>query len=165
MPFTNAAIYFRTESNHSGLVPDPSNLPAFQFIHFNTEGLRLEAYQEVEKNNVVDIPSFNSAGTRKSSVEDNGVFVTPITMTGVIAASDTTNIDKLKGFRNQLQREVNPDRHIYGQFGIDWPAASSFSVDPDATVGLTIQSLQWNHNPPNGKVAFTIIFHKHGDDI
>jgi hypothetical protein len=165
MPFTNAAIYFRTESNNSSLVPDPANLPAFQFIHFNTEGLRIEGYQEVEKNNVIDIPSFNSAGTRRSNVEDNGVFPTPITLTGVITATDTTNINKLKGFKKQLQRDVTPDRHIYGVFGIDWPAAPAFSIDPDATQGLTIQSLQWNQNPPNGKAVFTIIFHKHGDDI
>jgi hypothetical protein len=165
MPFSNAAIYYRTEATNSGATPDPSNLPTAQVIHFNSETLRLEAFQEVEKNNLVTVPAPNSAGTRRLNLDDNGSLPNVFTLTGVMGVGETTNIAKLKGFRNTLQRDVNPDRHVYGIFGINWPAVPALSVDPDATKGLSIDQLQWNWNAPSPVVKFTMIIKKHGDDI
>ena len=165
MPFTNAAIFYRDESTKQSVTPDPANLPVAQVMHFNTKTLRLEAFQEVEKNNINDVPSFNSLGTRKLNVEDNGAFPNPFTVNGVMGVAETANILKLKGFRRQLQKEVNPNTHVYGKFGIDWPAVPAFSIDPDASIGLTIEQIQWNWLAPSEVVSFTAIIKKHGDDI
>ena len=165
MPFTNAAIFYRTEATKQSITPDPANLPAGQFIHFNTDTLRMESFQEVDKNNIVTVPAPNSTGVRKATIDDNGVLSSVFLVSGQMAITETTNIIKLKAFRKLLQREVDPNTHIHGIFGINWPKVSAFSVDATSVEGFSIEQIQWNWGAPNPMVSFTITLKKHGADI
>ena len=142
MPFTNAALFRRTEATRQSIINDPADLPAGQIIHFDTDTLRMESFQEVSKNNIVTIPGPNSTGIRKATLDDNGVLSSVFLAAGQMGIAETTKIVTLKAFRKLLQRETDPDTHIHGVFGINWPQVPAFSVDPSSVEGFSIEQLQ-----------------------
>jgi len=141
MPFTNPALYFRTQATRAALIPDPSNLNATQILEFPTTGDTIvELVDNKYQNNVSIDPSSNPDGTKKVNLQDNGRLEDIVLVTGKIDASDTTFINKFKTFARKLQ--IESAFHRFGVFGFAYPVVDSYDLDPDDTVGYFIDTLQ-----------------------
>lgn len=141
MVFTSPALYFRTSTTTSTIIPDPSNLPATQVLEFVTTGANIiEAIQQVSENNVSTDPSVNPDGRKKVSIQDNGRLNDVVTVSGKILNTNTVFINKLRSFKDRLQ--IEPAFHKFGIFGFAYPVTPAFSFDPTDLRGLVIKDLQ-----------------------
>jgi len=156
MAFTVPAIYFRTITTTSTIIPDPSNLPTSQVLEFLSDSTTIiEAVQNTYQNNVSVDPSVNPDGAKKVNLQDNGRLEDILVITGKIVSSNTTFINKFKSFSRKLQIEAS--FHRFGIFGFAYPNADSFSLDPDDTVGFFIDSLQLNvRGQAKGEIPFVL---------
>lgn len=163
MVFTSPAIFFRTFATRQAVTPDPSNLSPTQILEFDSDGETIiEAVVLLYQNNISEDPANNPDGTRRINKQDNGVLNEKLTITGKIAASDTTFIQKFQSFSRRLQIET--EFHIFGVFGFAYPQTPTFDRDPDDTIGYTIESLQIDNLGQNkNDVPFTLILSSGGD--
>lgn len=156
MPFTNPALYFRTNATRVSVVPDPSNLPAAQILKFISTGDNiLELVDNKYQNNVSIDPATNPDGTKKAFLQDNGRLEDIVTITGKILNTDTVFINKLKTFSRKLQIEAS--FHKFGIFGLAYPVTDTFDQDPTDDLGYFIDKLQLTTSgQKKGFVAFII---------
>jgi len=145
MTFTNPALYFRTILSTVTITPDPSNLDSTQILEFTSSGNTIiELVQNTYQNNVSIDPAINPDGIKKVVVQDNGRLEDIVVVTGKIDNTNTTFLTKLKTFSRKLQ--IEPLHHKFGIFGFAYPTNTSFALDPTATVGYFIDTIQITHS-------------------
>ncbi len=156
MPFTKPAIFFRTEATKQSVTADPSNLPAAQILEF-TDNSIVEVVDNKYQNNVSIDPVSNPDGVKKAVLQDNGRLEDSVTIAGIFnLANDSALITKLKTFSRKLQIETS--FHKFGIFGLAYPVATTFSLDPSDTVGLYIDNIDITaKGQTKGIIAFTIV--------
>ena len=140
MPFTIAALYFRTSTTTASITPDPSNLPSDQILQFDSTNNIVELVDNVYQNNVSVDPATNPDGIKKVFLQDNGRLEDIVTVTGKLLNTDTAFIDKFKSFSRKKQ--IEPSFHKFGIFGLDYPVTPAFSQDPTDELGYFIDKLQ-----------------------
>lgn len=157
MVFSNPALYFRTVSTTITIIPDPANLPAIQILEFPSGSQNIvELVKNSYQNNVSIDPAVNPDGTKKVNLQDNGRLEDIVNVTGRIDAQDDVFIDKFKTFARKLQ--IEPTFHIFGIFGFAYPQSTTFDLDPSATVGYFIDSLEIvTKGESKRNVAFSLV--------
>ena len=156
MPFTNPALYFRTNATRVSVIPDPSNLPAAQILEFVSTGDNIvELVDDTYQNNVSVDPATNPDGAKKAFLQDNGRLEDIVVVTGKLLNTDTTFINKFKSFSRLLQIEAA--FHKFGIFGLAYPVTPSFDQDPTDELGYFIDKLQLTtRGQAKNEVAFTL---------
>jgi hypothetical protein len=134
----DAILYYRTEATKKSIIPDPVNLPAAQKLVFTYPDKILEGSRLRGVNNIKQFPFSNSDGIKKVGIQVNGLLERPFILRGHFK-NDTLNADMKKLLNFCSQKGVDTF-HIYGQFGFYSPNAVALSLDPDDTVGYTIQT-------------------------
>jgi len=140
MPFTIAALYFRTITTTAAITPDPSNLPPAQILQFDSTDNIVEIVDNTYQNNVSVDPATNPDGAKKTFLQDNGRLEDIVIVSGKLLNTDTAFINKLKSFSRKLQ--IEPAFHRLGIFGLAYPVTDSFDLDPTDEVGYFIDKLQ-----------------------
>jgi len=135
---SNALLFFRTPSSDQGTTPDPQNLDSLQKLEFIFPADIMEGVNETYNNNIKQLPIPNQDGTRKLNIQENGLQGYTFTINGVFEKGGTTlGITRLKAFR--IRKQVDT-KHLFGVFGIAIDNAPEFNLDPNATLGLHIQT-------------------------
>jgi len=134
----NALLFYRTPASTQGITPDPQNLLTAQKLEFIFPADIMEGVNEIYNNNIKQLPVPNQDGARKLNIQENGLQGYTFTINGVFEKGGTTlGITRLKAFR--IRKQVDTF-HLFGAFGIEIDNAPEFSLDPNATLGLHIQS-------------------------
>lgn len=136
MPFSDAAIYWRDASSDDGTTPDPSNLPASQFLAFNDIDRILTSITEGEQPNVSDDPAYDSGGDLVVEKQFNGIYGGSINLVIKTDATLTAFRASLRSFYRRVQ--IEPAHHEFGIFGIYHPVVTDFNIDPTDRYGLTM---------------------------
>ena len=127
MPFTNPAIFFRTNATRQAITPDPSNLPAAQKLEFsNPDNLIISSVKKTFKHNISDDPGFNPDGTLIIHKQHSGAISQILLVTGHIDISDTANMAKLDDFISLLSIETA--FHKFGIFGLAYQQIPRFEL-------------------------------------
>lgn len=141
MPFTNFAIYFRTDITSVTITPDPADLNVAQVIHFNDEDARMILIKKNKSNNVSFDPTITPALKKIINVQSNGALLEKLTITLEFAKNDS-RLKKLEQFMDF--QKIEPLEHKFGMFGIANPTATHYEVMPTNLIGanlLTYESM------------------------
>jgi hypothetical protein len=129
----NAILYYRTSSTTVSTNPNPSSLPSNQKVTFDQKYVRFEALKKNYENNIIDTPSVVSDGTRKTTLQDNGLRTNMYTIQCSIRLDSTEGSNAITNLENMLKRQQVDAKFPFGNIGILTPNTSTFSLDPDAT--------------------------------
>lgn len=138
MPFTDAAIYYRTVASTAVITPDPSDLPAAQFIAFNDLGRVLVSIQDAEQPNVSDDPAYDASGPLVIEKQFNGTFGESITLVIKSDKGETAFRTAIRGFYRRIH--IEPAYHEFGIFGFFHPVLTDFNIDPTNRFGYTMDA-------------------------
>ncbi len=136
MPFTDAAIYFRDVASTKVITPDPSDLPAAQFLAFNDINRVLVSVTEEEQPNVSDDPAYDPGGTLVVEKQFNGTFGYDQVLIIKTDKDQTVFRKALRAFTRKIP--IEPAFHEFGIFGFFHPTVTDFNVDPTANFGYTL---------------------------
>lgn len=125
-----------------------------QVLEFNTFDKIVHGATRVHENNIVSKPSPTNDSTKKIKIIANGLKDLGLgDIRGYIAVNNTDGFKKLINFPILEQVDAT---HMFGIFGVDYPNASYFGLNPTATIGLTIRKMTLVHNPKAKIIEFII---------
>ncbi len=157
MPFTNPAIYYRTNATRQAITADPSDLPAAQILEFtNPDNLMISSVKKTFKHNISDDPGFNPDGTLIIHKQHSGALSQILLVTGHIDLAETALMAKLDDFISLLSIETA--FHKFGIFGIAYQKVPRFEQDPSNLLGYTMDEPEMEHVGKTGILTFTIPF-------
>ena len=152
----NAIIYYRTPTSKISDIADPQNLLAAQKLEFTFPDNILEGVSEQYDNNIKQIPIPNQDGTRKINLQENGLSAFTLTVNGVFKKSSGNGVSKLKDMRKLKQVDTH---HLFGVFGLEIDSTPDFNLDPSATAGFHIKSVNIGYQSVNTtRFDFSVTF-------
>ena len=133
-------------------------VPAAQKILFDTKDRVIKEYKWQWGNIIKATPNVNRTGVRSVAVEDAGWDGIPITFTGWIRATETTEADNLFNFIDILQ---TPTALPFGRFSIDNPNGPKMTIESNATQGISISKpadITWNPTDKAYDFNFPLVY-------
>jgi hypothetical protein len=122
---TKIMLYYRDESSHVGITPDPDDLPAAQRWEFMAPDDITEGVQERYRNNIKVFYPPRPDGVRKANIIDNGFAGWRFRLFGNVLISSALADTRIQAFRKL--KNVSSTSLPFGVFGLsapNWPAGS-----------------------------------------